>query len=218
MIAALLLGLSYGFTAGVSPGPLLGLVITQTLRRGWRAGNLVALAPLLTDIPIIALAVLLIAQLPRAALGWIGILGGLFVMFLGVESLRATRGLAAPEGDDADPTRHSLAGAGQYGVLWGAMVTNALNPHPYLFWASAGAPLLIQISADAGFAGVAAFLAGFYALMVGSKLLVALIVSRSRGWLRGSGYRRVLAASGALLLGLGLLLLGNGVLALLGDA
>ena len=31
MIAALLLGISYGFAAGISPGPLLALVITQTL-------------------------------------------------------------------------------------------------------------------------------------------------------------------------------------------
>ena len=44
MIAALLLGISYGFAAGISPGPLLALVITQTLKRGWRAGNLIALA------------------------------------------------------------------------------------------------------------------------------------------------------------------------------
>lgn len=44
MLSSLLLGISYGFTAGVSPGPMLGLVITQTLRRGWRAGNLVAFA------------------------------------------------------------------------------------------------------------------------------------------------------------------------------
>jgi MFS family permease len=56
MITALLIGISYGFAAGVSAGPLLGLVITQTLQGGWRAGNLVALAPLLSDLPIILLA------------------------------------------------------------------------------------------------------------------------------------------------------------------
>ena len=34
---ALVLGLTIGLAAGVSPGPLLLLVIIQTLRSGWRA-------------------------------------------------------------------------------------------------------------------------------------------------------------------------------------
>ena len=100
-------------------------------------------------------------------------------------------------------------------VLGRAVATNILNPHPYLFWGTAGAQLLLGTWSSSGAAGAGLFLAGFYALLVGSKLLVALLVSRSRGWLRGRGYRRVLAASGALLAGLGLLLAGDGVRALL---
>lgn len=103
MIASLLLGFSYGFAAGVSPGPMLGLVITQTLRRGWRAGNLVALAPLFSDMPIILLAVLIVGQLPRVALGWLGVVGGLFVVYLGIESMRAARGVLETVSDDGTP-------------------------------------------------------------------------------------------------------------------
>ncbi|MFN8504819.1 LysE family translocator [Kouleothrix sp.] len=204
MLTSLILGLSYGFAAGVSPGPMLGLVITQTLQRGWRAGNLVALAPLLSDLPIIVLAVVLIDRLPPAAIGWLGIIGGLFVIYLGAESVRAhpaePAAGAAPTPDDA-PAR----------VLGRAVLTNLLNPHPYLFWGTVGAPLIARALAG-GPAHVALFLIGFYALLVGSKLLVALLVSRSRGWLGGRGYRRVLIVSGVLLAGLGLLLLRDGVL------
>lgn len=202
MLASLLLGISYGFAAGVSPGPMLGLVISQTLRRGWRAGNLVALAPLFSDLPIIVLAVLLINRLPPAAIGWLGIVGGLFVIYLGAESIRAAPPVLAgsPE-PDAAPAR----------LLGRAVLTNLLNPHPYLFWATVGAPLLARALAG-GSAQLLLFLAGFYALLVGSKLLVALLVNRSRGWLGGRGYRRVLVASGLLLAGLGLLLLRDGVL------
>ena len=56
------------------------------------------------------------------------------------------------------------------------------------------------------------FLGGFYLLLVGSKLVVALIVNQSRSWLRGRGYRRLLITSGVLLAGLGLLLLRDGIL------
>ena len=206
MLASFILGLSYGFAAGVSPGPMLGLVITQTLRRGWRAGNLVALAPLFSDLPIILLAVLLVGRLPPAALGWLGIIGGLFVIFLGAESMRAhppSQAEAAPAAADA-PAQ----------VLGRAVLANLLNPHPYLFWGTVGAPLIMQALAG-GVAQLTLFLAGFYALLVGSKLLVALIVSRSRDWLGGRGYRRVLIVSGVLLIGLGLLLLRDGLLVLL---
>lgn len=203
MLASLLLGISYGFAAGVSPGPMLGLVITQTLQRGWRAGNLVALAPLFSDLPIIVLAVLLIDRLPPAAIGWLGIFGGVFVLYLAYESIRAVPA-AMPE-----PQEQAL-GSPPARLLGQAVLTNLFNPHPYLFWGTVGAPLLAGAMAG-GPAHVALFLAGFYALLVGSKLLVALVVNRSRGWLRGRGYRRVLLASGVLLAVLGVFLLRDGV-------
>ena len=76
---ALLLGLSLGLGAGLAPGPLLALVIRSTLQDGMAAGIRVALSPLVTDVPIIVLAVLLAASLPDEALGALGIVGGGFV-------------------------------------------------------------------------------------------------------------------------------------------
>ena len=213
MIASLLLGFSYGFAAGVSPGPMLGLVITQTLRRGWRAGNLVALAPLFSDMPIILLAILIVGQLPHIALGWLGVAGGLFVVYLGIESIRAARGEIDSAPGAGTP---SLEAVGRpRAVLGRAVLTNLLNPHPYLFWATAGAQLLLRAAANEGTVGAALFLIGFYALLVGSKLLIALIVNQSRGWLGGRGHRRVLVGSGVLLAGLGLLLAFDGARSLL---
>ena len=89
MLAALLIGISYGFAAGISPGPTLALTIAQTIQRGWRAGSMVALAPLLTDAPIILLALFLLRLLPLNTLGWMEVLGGVFVIYLGAETVRA---------------------------------------------------------------------------------------------------------------------------------
>ena len=85
---ALLLGFSLGLGAGLAPGPLLALVIRATLQSGIAAGVRVAFSPLVTDIPIIAVAVLLASSLPEDALGVLGIAGGAFVIWLGVEALR----------------------------------------------------------------------------------------------------------------------------------
>ena len=58
-VTAALAGAAFGLSAGITPGPLLALVIAQTLAHGPREGGKVALAPLLTDSPIILGALLL---------------------------------------------------------------------------------------------------------------------------------------------------------------
>ena len=157
MIAALLLGISYGFAAGISPGPLLALVITQTLKRGWRAGNLIALAPLLSDLPIVLLAVVLISRLPHSAFGWLGIIGGLFVIYLGIETINGVWKQRNAKQEEIQASSDEQ-GNSTSALLLRAAATNALNPHPYLFWGTVGAQLLIRIGKQSGIGGAIIFL------------------------------------------------------------
>lgn len=191
----LALGVSLGFAAGVSPGPLLALTIASALERGLGAGLRVAVAPLLTDAPIIALAVLVAGSLPPALLRALGLAGGLFVVYLGIDSIRRARGarLAAAA---REPARRDL--------VRGAMV-NLLSPHPWLFWVTVGGPLVVT-GWQRGAWPAAAFLAGFFALLVGCKAAAAWLAVRGRRHLRGDWYGRVLALTGAVLVALGLLL------------
>ena len=96
-------------------------------------------------------------------------------------------------------------------VLLSAIATNLLNPHPYLFWATAGSALLLQSFTSGGLTTSLAFLIDFYAFLVGAKLAIAFIVSRSQKWLTGRTYRYLLTSSGLLLIGLGLVLIWEGV-------
>ena len=52
MFSALTAGILLGLSAGFAPGPLLTLVIAQTLKHNVREGIKVALAPLISDFPI----------------------------------------------------------------------------------------------------------------------------------------------------------------------
>jgi threonine/homoserine/homoserine lactone efflux protein len=119
-------------------------------------------------------------------LGAISLGGALFVGYLGIESMRTT-GVQAGRPDDAP--RSWLRGA----------LVNALSPHPYLFWITVGAPTLIR-AWGLGPLAAAAFLGGFYACLVGAKMLIAVIAGRSGGRLRGGAYRAVMAVLGGLLL------------------
>ncbi len=185
------LGLSMGLSAGVSPGPLLALVITASLRSGLAGGLGVALAPLVTDLPIIGLSVLLVGTLPPEALSWVGTVGGLVVLWIGIETIRAAQTAPAPGSPGVQKAPRQ--------ELWRGILVNALNPHPYIFWATIGGPALVsgwRISPWHAFA----FMVSFYALLIGSKIAIAWLVSGKAGALSNTWYRRVLMGSGGLTL------------------
>ena len=198
MWAYISLGLGMGFNAGVSPGPLLALVVAASLRSGLPGGLMVAVSPLVTDLPIIALSVLLVGSLPPEATRWVATLGGLVVIWIGVQTIRSGRTAElAGEGDaQAEPRRE----------LWRGVAVNALNPHPYLFWATVGAPALVSGWRESPLHALA-FLVSFYVLLLGSKAIIAWLVSRQAGGLSQTWYRRVLQGSGVLMLAMGLLLM-----------
>ncbi|MCU0588180.1 MAG: LysE family transporter [Syntrophobacteraceae bacterium] len=169
-------GILLGLSAGFSPGPLLALVISQTIRHGLREGVKVAMAPLVTDLPIILVSFLVLRRLAGSEplLGVISLAGGVFVLRLAVDSLRA--GVVSTQLPALSP--RSLGR--------GALV-NLLSPHPYLFWLTVGAPLMVK-AWDESPPASAAFLVGFYLCLIGSKVLLAILSgkygSRAGGRLR----------------------------------
>jgi len=191
-VRELLLGLTLGLSAGVSPGPLLALVISTTVRSGRAGGVRVAASPLVTDLPVIVLAVTVLSLVPRWALSALGVAGGLFVLKLGISALRDARtaDLPHPSAQDAPPTT----------ALWQGAVVNLLSPHPWLFWMSIGGPTLTTAWQHEPVNG-AAFLGGFYLMLVGSKAVLALLLGSVRQRLNLTWYRRLLGFSGVLLVG-----------------
>lgn len=188
------LGLGMGLNSGISPGPLLALVVAASLRSGLPGGLAVALVPLITDLPIITLSILLVGSLPPEASRWVGMLGGLVIVWMGIEAIRSGREATLPSGGapQGEPWRELLRG----------ITVNALNPHPYLFWTTVGGPTLIRGWQESPL-HAAAFLVSFYLLLLGSKVVIAWAVSRQAGGLSQAWYRRVLQGSGVLLLAMG---------------
>src|SRR5262245_51179384 len=95
------------------------------------------MGPFLTDLPIIAFAVVLAAALPEAALAALGIAGGAFVVCLGVEALREEPAPVAAAAGEAGASASAAAGSLRRGAI-----VNLLNPHPWVFWIAVGVPIL----------------------------------------------------------------------------
>jgi threonine/homoserine/homoserine lactone efflux protein len=176
MIHFLTIGAALGLSAGLAPGPLLTLVISETLQHGVKSGVKVALAPLITDLPIILLTFFTLVKLSNLhdVLGVFSIVGGLFLLFMGYDTMHPKR----LELNTYVKKPRSLV----KGIL-----ANALNPHPYLFWLSVGAPTMVKAMKTSTMAPLA-FICGFYTLLLGSKVLLAIVVGKSTSFLEGNVY------------------------------
>ena len=187
-LAFALAGAAMGLSAGISPGPLLTLVLSQTLAHGSREGIKTALAPLVTDAPILLAAWLVLSRLSGspAVLGVVALAGACLLARYGYECLKAL-----PVPPDRPP--------GAPRSLARGVAANFANPHPYLFWTTIGVPMLLD-AAGSGPGAVASFLAVFYAAIVGAKVLVAVLAGRFRRFCGSRSYRILMIVLGMVLL------------------
>lgn len=198
-ITYLLTGISFGLAAGVAPGPLLTLVVSETLRHDKKHGIMVAVAPVLTDIPIVLLSVYILGKLTdfNAALGAISLFGAAFIAYLSYEGLTARGIEEAPS-------------ATKSGSLRKGVLTNLLSPHPYLFWMTVGAPL-IHRAYDLSLQACILFILAFYLFLIGSKVVIAVLVDRSKSLLKSRVFVYMEKVLGLLLLVFAILFLKEGL-------
>lgn len=172
----LTIGIILGLSAGFSPGPLLTLVISETLQHGIRSGIKIAVAPIITDLPIIIFSLFILNSVSNAhwILGIISLIGGFFILYMAYESIH-TEGykFKAQEVKSKSLTKGILA--------------NTLNPAPYLFWLSVGAPIMTK-ALNLNIVALLVFISAFYTFLIGSKILLAILVGKSKSFLSGDIY------------------------------
>jgi len=199
MIHYLTIGTVLGLSAGFAPGPLLTLVISETLQHDIKSGVKVALAPIITDLPIIILTLFILAKLSNFhnILGIISLTGGLFILFMGYKSMR-TKGV-----------KINLDGIKPKSLIKGVLA-NALSPHPYLFWFTVGAPTMTKAMLQ-NISAPLAFIISFYAFLVGSKIVLAILIGKSKSLLSGNMYIFTMRFLGLVLCVLAVVLFQDGL-------
>lgn len=118
-------------------------------------------------------------------LGAVSLVGALFLVYLGYETFSSVE---VPH----------LTGQTKVQPLMKGVVTNFLNPHPYLFWFTVGTPIIMK--AFSGGAGqVASFIAGFYIFITGSKVFLSFLAGSAGHLLEGRAYGYCMRVLGILL-------------------
>ena len=188
MVESLLFGIIFGLTAGLSPGPLVTLVVSETLKNGKREGIEVAISPLISE-PLIILFVLVILSRVAEnyiAIGAISLIGACFLIYLGLSNLTVN-------------VKESRDGLGKGNALLKGIATNLLNPFAYLFWLTIGGPRIIE-SVRVNISGTILFMLGFYMMLVGSKTAIAILVDKFKTLVGRKYYIYIIRALGIVLI------------------
>lgn len=195
----LLLGVVLGLVQGISPGPLVTLVISETLKFGKKEGFKVAVSPLITDSTVAALALVVLSNLAQNALiiGVISLLGAGYLIYLAWDNLKVK-------------TTILEAGSAKRGALGRALVTNLLNPHVYVFWFSVGGPIILR-SLAVHVSATVLYLVGFYVFLIGSMASIAYVVYRSKVFIGSKYYVYLVRALGIVLILFALVLVSEGL-------
>ena len=195
----LIMGIIFGLSAGISPGPLLTLVMSQTLRFGKKEGIKIAVATLITDIPIVFLTILVLAKLSsfNIILGLISFTGALFLFYLAYENITIKKVNLQSKNIKINSLEKGI-------------IANFLNPHPYLFWFSIGGPIILK-SYQISIVPAILFIFGFYVCLIGSKIVIALSIDKSKNFFIKNLYFYTIKFLGILLLVFALLFVNDGL-------
>ena len=172
----LVTGIIFGLSGGLTPGPLFTFIISETLKYGAREGVKIAFVPILSDLPIVLITIYVISMLTKIdiIIGFISLSGAVYLVFLAIEGIRFKGTTLDVEKVKPQSIRKGI-------------IINLLNPNPYIFWFTIGAPTVIS-GAKLSFVAPVAFVTGMYLFLVGSKIMLAILVGRSKIFLRSRLY------------------------------
>ena len=225
-----------GFTGALMPGPLTTLAVRESMQRGFWAGPLLATGHSLIELALVIGVALGLSRFldEDPVTAGVGIAGGLFLLWMGIQivsrppkqpatvgrpALTNNPGTAAYDssrrrrwlrsmtaGEAADKSLPRMAAV----LMSAGILVSVFNPGWVAWWASVGSAFISQ-SLDQGPAGVACFYVGHILSDILWLTLLAFVLASGRQMMSGPVYRATLVFCGLFLLGLGAYFLSWGL-------
>ncbi len=185
------IGLLLGISAGVSPGPLMAVLISETLKGNIKNGVIISIVPVLTDIPLIIILLIFLHKIEyqEMIIKVLSFCGFIVLFYYGIKDIFTSK-------VNLDINKSSI------GSLKKGLLTNILNPHPYIFWGLIGVPFMV----GGTIFQMIGFVSGFFAGIVGSKIAIALVTEKSKKFINSRYYIYLIRGSGIVLIIFGMIL------------
>lgn len=185
-----------GLSGALVPGPMLTVTITDSVKKGAKAGPMVILGHFITEF------LLMIALL--AGLGWIissntasiiiGIFGGIILIYMGYDLLKSENKLSNIQLDKEQ----------KHGSIVAGVITSISNPYFFIWWASVGCAFMYKGLELAGIVGLLGFIIGHWAADFSWYSLISFFSSRGSKIMSDKTYNLVMKICGTFLAILGI--------------
>ncbi|AHF07311.1 LysE family transporter [Desulfitobacterium metallireducens] len=195
-----------GFSGAIMPGPVLTVTINETLRRGFKAGPLIILGHAFLELLLVLLLLFgfgTVLNIPLVQ-GLIGLIGGLFLIWMAYGMIREAREKDLDMSLNASQSEKSMNP-----VLLG-VTTSSSNPYWVLWWATVGMGSLM-LAGKNGIGGSVCFYLGHIASDFIWFSLVSGAVAKGRRLLTPMVYRTILWVCGLFLMGIATYFIYSGI-------
>jgi threonine/homoserine/homoserine lactone efflux protein len=201
-----------GFSGAMMPGPMLGITIDGSLKKGWTAGPLIVLGHGILEFILIIIMTFGLRDFfsnPTVA-GLIGLFGGAFLAWMGYGMIKSginkSVTLGSQRSENSPGVRNfALAGA----------VVSATNPYFILWWASTGMESIRQ-SYALGLIGVLFFFIGHILSDLVWYTAISTALSRGKKLISDNIYRWTIILLGIFVVAFSIYFIGSGWKILLG--
>jgi threonine/homoserine/homoserine lactone efflux protein len=206
LFALFVTSLIVGFSGALMPGPVSMVTISQSARHGFWAGPLVTAGHAMAEVAAVAALATGLGKVFKRSLvaGLIGLLGGGFLLWMGVDI--ASKGWVGIALELEPGEMGSLTALGSVGA---GVLTSIANPYWVVWWASVGASYVV-LALRRGLPGLGAFFSGHILSDLSWNSLLAFLIASGRGFLSQSFYRGVLVVCGLILVALAIYFIYSG--------
>jgi len=145
-----------GFSGAIMPGPMLGIVINGSLKKGWKAGPLTVTGHGLLELALVVLMAFGLKDFfsNRTVAGLVGLFGGAFLAWMGYGMIKSGIKKSVSLENQSAGKRTGLDNL----ILSGALVS-ITNPYFIIWWSSTGMES-VRRSQAFGLMGIIAFFTG----------------------------------------------------------
>ena len=186
-----------GLSGALVPGPMLTVTISDSVKKGFKAGPLVILGHFITEfgIMIAILAGLGYIIGSQTAVFIIGTVGGLVLIFMGYNISKQDQTLSDIKNENYKSQK--------YGSIMEGIITSLSNPFFYIWWATVGCAFMFKGLELAGIVGLLGFIIGHWSADFSWFAIVSFFSSRGSKIMNDKTYKSIMMICGIFLVLLG---------------